>query len=153
MISLPQLYFLVISHFLITQLMFPSNDFYISFRLIFQCIGYSWCIVISTNYFTAEVLWHLNQSLLKETFWFMQISKELSVILNIRSDEWSIGVGLQYFLLTWHVILKRILEGIMIILYWSRKESMWFLSWDRSTFFEKWAVNSISFVLEVTDSK
>ena len=83
----------------------------------------------------------------------MQVCVKLTMVLNIASDVTSIWIDFFDKSLGVQVGLFRIGFSIVIILNWSCKQNIIFLSQGQSTFFVRLAVNSMIFCFEVTLAK
>lgn len=96
----------------------------LSLSSFFQCISNNFSILLSASNFSSKSFFsrEFEQLIFPDIFGMMIISKELSLILNIRSNECGVRIDFFNMFLSSNIILFWISKSIMIILNWSSKE-------------------------------
>ena len=99
---------------------------YFSLCFFFQGIGNGFSVLVSTDDFGSESFFsrEFEQLIFPDIFGMVEISKELSLVLNIASDEGRVGVDLSDLILCGNVVLFRVSISMVVVLNWGGKEKM-----------------------------
>lgn len=119
----------VVVDFFSTDFILSLNENDLSLGSFFQCVGDDFSILLWVDDFWCESLFsgEFEELIFQDVLGVMIISEEFGFILDIRSDESSIGVNFSNMFLSLKIVLLRIGKSIMIILSRCGKEKMWSL--------------------------
>lgn len=94
------------------------NKKHFTLSSVFKGVGHSFSISLSTDDFGGESLlgWEFQELVFPDVFRVVVVSEELSLVLNIASDEGGVGVDLSDLSLSRKIVLLWVGISVMIVL-------------------------------------
>lgn len=105
-------------HFLGFNLGLSLNEKHLALSSVFKGVGNSFSVSLGTNDFGGESLfgWEFQELIFPDVLRMVVVSEELSLVLDITSDEGGIGVDLPDLNLSRKIVLFWIGISVMVVL-------------------------------------